>query len=73
VPEFVSRVREQFAVEIGAKQKTIIPSDEIDIDFTTSTIQWRGEKFTFPALGSVPQSLVIAGGVENLVAKRLTS
>ena len=25
----------------------------------------------FPALGSVPQSLVIAGGVENLVAKRL--
>jgi homoaconitate hydratase len=71
VPEFVARVREQFAKEIAAKQKTIVPGDEIDIDFTSSTISWRGEKFTFPALGSVPQSLVIAGGVENLVAKRL--
>jgi len=71
VPEFVARVREQFASEIAAKQKTIIPGDEIDIDFTSSTITWRGERFTFPALGSVPQSLVIAGGVENLVAKRL--
>jgi homoaconitate hydratase len=71
VPEFVSRLREQFATEIAAKQKTIIPGDEVDIDFTASTISWRGEKFSFPALGSVPQSLVIAGGVENLVAKRL--
>jgi homoaconitate hydratase len=71
VPEFVTRVREQLAKEIAAKQKTIVPGDEIDIDFTSSTIGWRGEKFTFPALGSVPQSLVIAGGVENLVAKRL--
>jgi len=73
VPEFVARVREQFAKEIAAKEKTIIPGDEIDIDFTSSTISWRGEKFAFPALGSVPQSLVIAGGVENLVAKRLES
>jgi homoaconitate hydratase len=71
VPEFVARVREQFAGEIAAKQKTVVPGDEIDIDFTSSTIRWRGEEFTFPALGSVPQSLVIAGGVENLVAKRL--
>jgi homoaconitate hydratase len=71
VPELVARVREQFASEIAAKEKTIIPGEEVDIDFTSSTILWRGEKFTFPALGSVPQSLVIAGGVENLVAKRL--
>ncbi|MBI1739307.1 MAG: homoaconitase [Acidobacteriales bacterium] len=71
VPEFVARVREQFAMEIAAKEKTVIPGDEIDIDFAGSSITWRGEKFTFPALGSVPQSLVIAGGVENLVAKRL--
>jgi homoaconitate hydratase len=71
VPGLVARVREQFAKEITAKEKTIIPGDEIDIDFTASTIRWRGENFSFPALGSVPQSLVIAGGVENLVAKRL--
>lgn len=71
VPEFVARLREQFAKQIAAKEMTVIPGDDIDIAFTASTITWRGEKFTFPALGSVPQSLVIAGGVENLVAKRL--
>jgi homoaconitate hydratase len=71
VPDLVKRLREQLAKEIAAKEKTIIPGDEIDIEFTSSVITWRGEKFLFPALGSVPQSLVIAEGVENLVAKRL--
>jgi len=71
VPELVKRLRQQFAKEIAAKEKTLIPGDEIDIDFTSGVIHWRGEKFPFPALGSVPQSLVIAHGVENLVAKRL--
>jgi homoaconitate hydratase len=71
VPELVKRLREQFAREIAAKEKTIIPGEEIDIDFTSGVIQWRAEKFSFPPLGSVPQSLVIAEGVENLVAKRL--
>jgi len=43
----------------------------VDIDFTTSTVAWRGERFSFPPLGSVPQALVIAGGAENVVAKKL--
>jgi homoaconitate hydratase len=71
VPELVKRLREQFVGEIGANEKTIIPGDQIDIDFTSSGISWRGERFVFPALGSVPQSLVIAEGVENLVARKL--
>jgi homoaconitate hydratase len=71
VPDLVKRLREQFANEISAKEKTIIPGEEIDIDFTSGVIHWRGETFSFPPLGSVPQSLVIAEGVENLVAKRL--
>jgi homoaconitate hydratase len=71
VPELVKRLREQFTKEISAKEKTIIPGEEIDIDFTSGVVHWRGEKFAFPPLGSVPQSLVIAEGVENLVAKRL--
>ena len=62
---------EQFANEIAGKEKTVIPGDAIAIDFKSGMIAWRGEKFAFPALGSVPQSLVIAQGVENLVAKRL--
>ncbi len=71
VPELVKRLREQFEREIASKEKTLIPGDEIDIDFTSGLIHWRKETFAFPALGSVPQSLVIAQGVENLVAKRL--
>ena len=71
VPGLVKRLREQFAKEIAEKEKTIVPGEEIDIDFTSGLIHWRGEKFAFPPLGSVPQSLVIAEGVENLVAKRL--
>src|SRR5439155_1331630 len=63
VPELVKRLRQQFA---GSSEKTIIPEDEIDIEFTSGVITWRGEKFAFPPLGSVPQSLVIAEGVENL-------
>ncbi len=58
VPELVKRLREQFANEIAAKEKTIIPGDEIDIDFTSSMIHWRGEQFRFPAAG---QRAAIAG------------
>jgi homoaconitate hydratase len=68
VSDLVKRLREQFA---GSSEKTIIPGDEIEIDFTSGTVHWRRESFAFPPLGSVPQSLVIAEGVENLVAKRL--
>jgi len=71
VPALVKRLREQFAEEIAAKEKTIIPGEEVQIDFTASTLSWRGENFGFPPLGTVPQSLVIAGGAENVVAKKL--
>jgi hypothetical protein len=52
--------------------KTIIPGDELDIDFARSVITWRGEQFHFPSLGTVPQSLVIAGGAENVVATKIS-
>jgi homoaconitate hydratase len=70
VPELVERLRQLFA-DRTKTERTIIPGDEIDIDFTTGTITYRGEAFHFPPLGTVPQSLVIAQGVENLVSKRL--
>jgi homoaconitate hydratase len=71
VPELTTKLREQFIKEIAAKEKTIIPGGDVDIDFTSGTISWCDETFSFPPLGSVPQSLVIAGGAENLVAKKL--
>ena len=71
VPGLLKRLREQFASQIEAREKTIIPGERVDVDFTSATVTWRGESFAFPPLGSVPQSLVIAGGAENVVAKKL--
>ena len=70
-PDLVNRLREVFAAEIKAGRKTLRAGDEVDIDFTTGTVSYRGEQFHFPPLGSVPQSLVVAQGVENLVARKL--
>ncbi len=69
VPGLVKCLRQQLATE--AYEKTIIPGENIEIDFTSGTVAWRGERFAFPPLGDVPQSLVIAGGAENVVAKKL--
>jgi len=66
-PDLVKRLRER----IGTAEKSIISGQQIEVDFTSSTVTWDGDVFHFPALGSVPQSLVIAGGIENLVARRL--
>ncbi len=71
VPELVSHLRAKLAGAIASREKTIIPGDCVEVNFASGTIRYGGEEFAFPALGSVPQSLVIAGGVENLVSARL--
>jgi homoaconitate hydratase len=71
VPDLIKRLRELVVGEITAKEKTIIPGQELAIDFTTSTVTFRGESFVFPPLGNVPQSLIISGGGENAVARKL--
>jgi homoaconitate hydratase len=70
-PELVRRLKVAFRDEIARKAPTIIPGDEITIDFTRSIATYRGEEFPFPALGAVPQSLVVAGGIENQVRKKV--
>jgi 3-isopropylmalate dehydratase small subunit len=69
VPELVERLRQLFA-DRTKTERTIIPGDEVHVDFTIGTI-YRGEAFHLPPLGKVPQSLVIAQGVENQVSRRL--
>jgi homoaconitate hydratase len=69
-PAFVERLQQIFTTQAGM-ERTIIPGDEVQIAFTTGTIAYRGESFFFPPLGTVPQSLVIAGGTEQLVSRRL--
>ena len=50
IPELVKRLRAKFADAIARKEKTIIPGDEIEVDFTTSTIRSR-RRVPFPAAG----------------------
>jgi homoaconitate hydratase len=71
VPEFVKRLSVRFIDAIARKEKTIVPGEMIEVDLTASMIRYAGEEFVFPALGSVPQSLVVAEGIENLVSKKL--
>src|SRR5215472_9343167 len=68
VPELVARLRQLFRDRVST-DRTMIPGDEVHINFTTGTIAYRSASFHFPPLGTVPQSLVIAHGVENLVSK----
>ncbi|MGD2154821.1 MAG: homoaconitase [Gemmatimonadales bacterium] len=70
-PNLVERLRSQHADNIAAGDLTIVPGDLLQIDFASGSAAVRGEDFHFPPLGSVPQSLVVAGGIENLVRERL--
>jgi len=70
-PDLVLHLREKTAAEIDAGSKTILPGDDIRVDFSSGTIDYDGERFRFPPLGPVPQGLVIAGGVENQVRRQL--
>jgi len=70
-PALVDRLREVHATEIGAGTRTLIPGSLIDVDFSRGLLVWEGESFRFPALGSVPQGLVVAGGIEKQVRTRL--
>jgi homoaconitate hydratase len=70
-PELVRRVRARFAGPIARNERTIISVVPIDVDFAASIIRYADEEFAFPALGSVPQSLITAGGVGNLMRQTL--
>lgn len=70
-PALVSHLREAFRGDREGGALTIIPGDDLGVDFSRGTVTFRGETFPFPPLGSVPQSLVVAGGSENLIRKKL--
>ena len=60
-----------FAAEIDEGTATIISEDDLEIDFSLGTVSFRNETFRFPPPGAVPQRLVVAGGSENLIKKKL--
>ena len=72
-PDLVAWAREACREEVEGGDLTVIPGDEIAVDFVHGTATFRGRSFGFPPLGSVPQSLFVEGGIESLVRKRLAS
>jgi homoaconitate hydratase len=70
-PELVSHLKELFETDVSAGGLTLIPGDTLSVDFSRGTLNFRDRTFSFPPLGTVPQSLVIAGGSENLVRRKL--
>ncbi|MBI5507270.1 MAG: homoaconitase [Deltaproteobacteria bacterium] len=63
--------RQLWAAHAAKGDKTVIPGPELEVDFRTGVVSWQGQAFHFVPLGSVPQALVVAGGVENQVMKKL--
>jgi homoaconitate hydratase len=70
-PELVRRLKTIHAEQIQGGVPTIIPGYDIVVDFAGGTVTYQDETFAFPALGDVPQALVIAGGVEQQVRRKL--
>ncbi|TFG53157.1 MAG: homoaconitase [Gemmatimonadales bacterium] len=70
-PELAKQLKTRHESAIQAGELTIISGDPIEVNFANGTIADGGAEYAFAALGSVPQSLVVAGGVENLVRRRL--
>lgn len=66
-PALVERIALTYAADTAAGALTIIPGDALRVDFAHGTVRWRTDTFRFPALGTVPQELIAAGGIERQV------
>jgi homoaconitate hydratase len=56
----------------GADEPTIV-GPVIEIDFARSVIRCDRQTFPFPPLSATAQELIVAGGAENVVRRRLTA
>ena len=65
-PELVTHLRTTLK---NRTPTTVAP--EITIDYGKSVLTTGGKSFSFPPLSPAAQELIVAGGAENLVARRL--
>ncbi len=70
-PDLVKAMRGEFAAREQAGEKTIVTGDVLTVDFAAASIVWRGRSYPFAPLGAAVQEIVIAGGVENQVRRKL--
>jgi homoaconitate hydratase len=66
-PDFVAWLRQQHE----KVAPTTVLNDPIVVDFAASVVRHAGREFAFAPLGAVPQSLVVAGGIENKIRREL--
>ncbi len=66
-PPLVDHLRERLPED----RPTLIPGDVLDVDFARGTVSTGSETFRFVPLGKVPQSLIVAGGIEAQIRSRL--
>ncbi len=73
-PELVAWLRSDEATKRRSDEggaKTVV-SGEIEVEYTRSVVRVGGREFAFPALSPVAQELVVAGGAEQVVRRRLS-
>ncbi len=71
-PELVTQLRELFARRDRVRRRRrSCPATRSRSTSRPARSTYRGATFRFPPLGVVPQSLVVAGGVENQVRRQL--
>lgn len=51
-------------------EKTVVAGD-VEVDYGASVVRFGGKEFAFPPLSPVAQELVVAGGAEEVVRRRL--
>ncbi len=74
-PELVMEIRRHQGIEASRHQEGGTAKSrlcgEIEIDYQRSVVRALGKEFAFPALSPVAQELVVAGGAEEVVRRRL--
>jgi homoaconitate hydratase len=66
-PDLVNVLKRQ----IGVEKLTVRTGIKVDIDFKDSKIKTPGKEYDFNSVGTAAQELIVEGGLENWVKKRL--
>jgi len=66
-PEFVKELK----IVLGTDQLTIVSEDPVRIDFARAVLEWRGKEYPFEPLGPAAQEIILAGGLENWVKRKI--
>ena len=72
-PQLVTYLRSETANQRDSESGKGRLIGEIEIDYRRSVLTAAGRQFAFPALSPVAQELVVAGGAEAVVKRRLAS